>query len=95
MNHLAQDPYEARELEAINFESRCRTIAEHLLNFEFDDVYELTGEDFLTWMYDEIQGSDELEYKYPDAFYALTTRSSDWHTHALELATDFLEFVEG
>ena len=94
MNHLAQDPYESQELEAINFESRCRTIAEHLLNFEFDEIEAKTGHCFAEWML-EREGEDDTLEPMHNQLMSLILRRSDWHTHVLELATDFLEYVEG
>ena len=93
MNHLAQDPYESQELEAINFESRCRTIAEHLLNFEFETILEKTGHCFVEWML-EREGEDDTLEPMHNQLMSLILRRIDWHTHVLELATDFLKYVE-
>lgn len=94
MAYLAQDPYEQQEADSDAFNSKCRTIAEHLLNFEFDEIEEKTGQCFAEWML-EREGENETIEPMHSQLISLILRRSDWNTHVLELATDFLEFVDG
>jgi len=95
MTNYAQDPYEQQEAGSDAFNSKCRTIAEHLINFELDEVQELTGHDFAEWMLERESDNERTLDLMHNQLLSMIKRSSDWHTHVLELATDFLQFVEG
>lgn len=73
------------------FEGSCQQIAAELRAYDFDQIKETTGVDFIEWFIDRVQDGHYLD---SGELVNLIQRTHFWQvTDALDVATDFIQHI--